>query len=273
MKNQVHYIPMAALIVAILALNVFAETSTKTFEIGPGTAYATSNFRNFYVPGCQPIGVTVKYKRSGETGSSNDIPIVIEVRHPGANADTEGPIVASKNDTATRSEKTAGFTPSRSDANCSNPWKIRVRSASGTPAFAVTGTITIAYNSGNYAVTVDNAGFINLNSGNTVTVNLGDSNGLPQGLITVTGEWFHNLGVMPIRMKIEILDPNGNVVATDTGYSGLEVNPCCSGNKLRIEYRITNCKKGQWKLRIKNVSEGHDAIRVKPVVMKNANCG
>jgi len=103
MNNQVRYIPMVALIVAILALNVFAETSTKTFEIGPGTAYATSNFRNFYVPGCEPIGVTVKYKRSGETGSSNDIPIVIEVRHPGANADTGEPIVAPKNDPATRS--------------------------------------------------------------------------------------------------------------------------------------------------------------------------
>jgi hypothetical protein len=263
---------LTLLALTIFSIDLYAESTTKAFEIGPGTAFGTSNKRNFYVPGCHPIGVTVKYQRAGDVGTTNDVPIVIEVRHPGSTAESEGPVVASKNDNASRSEKTATFQPPQSEKSCSNPWAIRVRSASGTPAYAVTGTITVAYNSGNYAVAVENAGSVNLDSGNTVTLNLGDSNGIPQGMITITGDWYHNLGVLPIRMRFELIAPNGTVVASDSGYSRNEINPCCSGNKLKVEYRVTACIKGQWKLRVKNISDGHDAIRLKPIAMKNAHC-
>lgn len=257
---------------SLFAAFASGESITKTFEIGPGTAYSTSNKRTFPVPGCQGIGVTVHYQRLGETGAANDVPIVIEVRSPGPNADTDGPIVASKTDTATRTQKTAGFTPGTSETGCSVPWVVRVRSQNGPAPVAVTGDIVVAYNSGDYDVSVQDAGNINLDSGNTVTVNVGGSGGLPQGSIVIRGEWFHNLGVMPIRMRFELINPNGSVVATDYGYSKNEINPCCSGNKMRLTYTITNCIKGQWKLRIKNVSDGHDAIKVRPLAVKNASC-
>jgi len=251
---------------------VNAESITKTFEIGAGTAYSTSNKRTFPVPGCQPIGVTVYYQRAGDSGTENDWPIVIEVRSPGPSIDIDGPLVASKNDSATRTQKTAGFTPGSSETGCSIPWIVRVRSANGPAPVAITGQIVVAYNSGDYDVAVESAGSINLNSGNSVTVNIGGTGGLPEGSIVIRGEWYHDLGVMPIRMKFELINPSGTVVATDYGYSKNEINPCSSDNKMRLTYTIKNCKKGQWKLRIKNVSDGHNAIRVRPLAVKNASC-
>jgi hypothetical protein len=275
-KMKGHLLKRFVLAVAAMlcsfAIAANAESITKTFEIGPGTANTTSNYRTFSIPGCEGIGVTVHFQRLGEAGSANDVPIVIEVRSPGSNADTDGPIVSSKTDTATRIQKTAGFTPGSSETGCDIPWRVRVRSQNGPAPVAVTGDIVVAYNGGDYDVAVEDAGNINLNSANTVTVKVGGTGGLPQGTIVIRGEWFHNLGVMPIRMKFELINPNGTVVATEYGYSKNEINPCCSANKMRLAYTIRNCIKGQWKLRIKNVSDGHDAIRVRPLAVKNASC-
>lgn len=272
MKNFVKLLTLALVSIAGLSTAAFAGTLTKSFEFGAGTANSVSNKRTFSVPCGLDVQAAVKVSRKGDAGADNDVPILIELRSPGESADADGPIATTKEGIAKRTAQTFNLAANDSPRGCNLPWVVRVKPQSGKSDVAIYGDITVTFNDSIKNLTVQDAGSLNLNSANTQTVNIGGSGGLTQGIVTIKGEWFHNLGIMPINMKIDLLDPNGNPVAGDTGYSNLEVNPCCSNNKLKITYQVTEKKSGQWKLRIKNISNGHDAIRVKPIATLKPDC-
>jgi hypothetical protein len=272
MKNFVKLLTLTLISVAGLSSAASAGTITKAFEFGAGTANSVSNKRTFFIPCGLDVSTAVKVSRKGDAGATNDVDIVIELRSPGETADEEGPVAATKQGKATRTAQTFNLSANESQRGCNLPWVVRVKPESGRADVAIYGDITVTFNDNVKNLSVQDAGNMNLNSRNTETVNIGSSGGLDQGMVTIKGEWFHNLGVAPIKLKIELLDPNDNPVASDTGYSNLEVNPCCSGQKLKINYMVPALKRGQWKLRIKNVSDGHDAVRVKPIASLKPDC-
>lgn len=245
---------------------LFAEDSiSKTFEFGPGAQYSSSNSRTFYVPCGLDVKATVLRQRGGELGAQNDIPIVIELHSPGASASEEGPMVAQQQTVAERWFGT-GVMPfsilngEESSRGCNLPWKVRVRTQSGTtPPAVVFGQIIVSFDDISYLST-GNPFF--LASGATRTINIGPDSGLTQGTAEIPGTWGHYFGFMPIRMRFQLIDPNGNIVASKTAYSQSEANPCCSNDNMRLVHQVTSCQTGQWKLRIKNVSD-HDAADVR----------
>lgn len=272
MKNFVKLLTLILVSIAGLSTAAFAGTATKTFEFGAGTANSVSNKRTFFIPCGLDVQAAVKVSRKGDAGATNDVDIIIELRSPGENADAEGPIATTKEARATRTAQTFNLAANDSPRGCNLPWIVRVKPKSGKSDAAIYGDITVTFNDNIKNLSVQDAGRMNLNSANTETVNVGGSGGLTQGIVTIKGEWFHNFGILPIKMKIELLDPNGTPVASDTGFSNLEVNPCCSNNKLKITYLVPELKSGQWKLRIKNISDGNDAIRVKPIATLKPDC-
>lgn len=272
MKNFIKLLTLTLVSIAGFSTATFAGSVTKTFEFGAGTANSVSNKRTFFVPCGLDVQAAVKVSRKGDAGAANDVDIIIELRSPGADADTEGPIATTKQGRATRTAQTFNLAANDSARGCSLPWIVRVKPESGSSDVAIYGEITVTFNDNLRSVSVQDAGNMNLNSANTETVNFGNSSGLAQGVVIIKGEWFHNLGLAPVKMKFELLDPDGVVVKSDTGYSNLEVNPLVTNQKLRITYTVPACKRGQWKLRIKNVSDGHDAIRVKPIATLKPDC-
>ncbi|MGH9900587.1 MAG: hypothetical protein ACRD68_01985, partial [Pyrinomonadaceae bacterium] len=109
-----------------------AGSIDKTFEIGPGTQFARSNHRTFAVPSGLTVSAKVDFYRLGDPGTANDIPIIIELRQPGANAEQDGPIVQQVSATARRTSVTPGgdgdtvtLTGAASSSGCGNPWRVR----------------------------------------------------------------------------------------------------------------------------------------------------
>lgn len=236
---------------------VFAETITKTFEFGLGTANSISNKRTFPVPCGLDPSATVKYYRLGEAGAQFDAQIAIELRLPGEDPAEEGALSLLKYATAKRTEQTITLVGVRSNLGCSLPWVVRIRPLSGQSPVAIKGSITVTYISSTITLRVE-GGSIFLKKGESVTTNISFLGGFVQGQgrVVVTATWLHALGPvpgpLPVKLKFELLDPNGNVVSSDSGYSNAEINPCCSGNKMKITYQFPSCISGQWKIRITN---------------------
>ena len=105
------------------------------------------------------------------------------------------------------------------------------------------------------------------------TLDLGDSQGLTSGSMVIEGEWASVAGIFPIKMKFELINPDGVVVASGTGYSKNEINPCCL-TKLNFRFNIRVCSPGQWKLRIKNLEDGlkKDAVFLRPKIALTPDC-
>lgn len=250
----------------VLSGTLFAESSiSKTFEFGPGLQYPSSNSRTFYVPCGLDVRATVVRQRGGESGTQNDIPIVIELHSPGASVNEEGPLVAQQQTVAERWFG-VGVMPfsilngEKSSRGCNLPWKVRVRTQSGTtPPTVVFGQIIVSFDDFYYLST---GSPFSLASGATRTINIGPDSGLTQGRLTIPGTWGHYLGFMPIRMRFQLIDPDGNIVASETAYSLSEANLCCTNDVMRLYHQVTSCQTGQWKLRIKNVSD-YDAADVR----------
>ncbi len=252
----------------------FAESITKTFEFGAGTANSVSNKRTFAVPCGVGVSAAVEHYRLGDVGAANDVPIVIELKKPGATADEEGPVADTQNATAKRAKQTATVTGTESSRGCSLPWIVRVKPASGQSSVAIKGTIVLTYSSAVKDISVE-GGLISLNKGNSVTKNIGGSGGLDQGRVVVTATWLHAIGPvpgpLPVKLKFELINPSGTVVASDSGYSNAEINPCCSGNKMKITFQVLVCTPGQWKIRITN-NTNDDTMNIDPKVKLTPDC-
>ncbi|MEW6125729.1 MAG: hypothetical protein AB1757_01590 [Acidobacteriota bacterium] len=276
---------IASTLATVMALTVFslfgaltpkaaAETTTKAFEVGPGTGQSTSHFRTFSVPCGQGVTVSVRLKRLGDPGTQNDVPVLIELRQPGASQGQEGPVVDTKTVTVTIPEKTISLAGAASNQPCSNPWRVRVRRAPGAPENAVTGNITLNYSSSSSSLNVE-GGLISLNKGNSVIKNLGGSSGLKQGKIVITANWNHAIGPMPgplpVRLRFDLIDPSTNSsVAYQIAYSTNEIR-ADKTPKLRLIYNVPTCKPGQWKLKITN-NTNDDTMNIDPKVTFTPDC-
>lgn len=253
----------------------YAETITKTFEFGAGTAYSTSTYRTFPVACGRDPSATVKYYRLGEAGAQFDVQIAIELRLPGEVATEYGAVSLLNFATAKRTEQTATLYGVRSNVGCSLPWAVRLRAVNGQSPVGIKGSITVTYLSS--AITLGVEGGFRVNKGTSVTKNINFLGGLEQGhgRVVVTGTWLHGIGAvpgpLPVKLKFEIIDPNGNVVSSDTGYSNAEINPCCSGDKMKITFQFPSCITGQWKIRITN-NTGDDAMSIEPKAIFTPGC-
>jgi len=273
-------------VLGVLALCSFATVGaayaaeiTKPFEFGAGTANSVSNKRTFPVPCGQRVTAVVKYYRLGDVGAEFDVPIAIELREPGATAQEEGPAFDTKSATAKRTEQTATLVraPSR-DRGCNLPWVVRVRPSSGQSPVAIKGSITVTYDSAARNLEVE-GGYISLNKGNSVTKNVGFPSGLVQGRVVVTATWLHAIGPipgpLPVKLKFELIDPNGTVVASNEGYPNNEISPCCSNKKMKITYQVTSCIttgiSGQWKIRITN-NTSDDTMNIDTTIRHTPDC-
>lgn len=250
-------------LVSIIGLSsvALAGTITKPFELGEGTANSVSNRRTFEVPCGLPVSATVKYSRKGTAAAENDVPLTITLIKP-AEGGGEGEIAQTKQVTAKTTPQNIGLSGGFSNLGCAAPWSVRVKPTSGRSDFAVYGEISVTFDDSIKGLGIDNNGSINLNSGNSVEKNITFGSIGGQGLFEIKGRWYHNLGVMPIKMKFELINPEGVVVKSDTGFADNEANPCCSGDKLKITYLNPVFSTGPWKLRITNISDGHDAVRI-----------
>jgi hypothetical protein len=279
MKNSLELCFVTLLIIVSTTGTAFAEQIQKSFEFGPGTANSTSNKRTFQVPCHAGIeGVSATYQRKGDKGVGNDVPIIMELRSPGATAAEEGPVVDSVALTATLGQKLSITTKllkgNPSTRGCSLPWIVRVKPASGTSPWVIFGVITLNYFRFDGDVGVEGS-LITLNKGNSVTKNVGESSGLHAGSITVTGTWLHSLfgapGPLPVRLRFQLIDPSGTVVGSKTAYSSAEINPCCSGDKMSFTIPLNQHLSGQWKLRITN-NTSDDTMNIDPKIKYKAVC-
>ena len=250
---------------------IMAGTITKTFEVGDGTSFGTSNRREFNIPcGIKPT-VSVKYSRVGPAASVNDVPLTLQLMLPSEDGGETGRVVNTKEVLAKTTAQTA--TLSSDEANgfgCGVPWSFRVRATDGSP-YSVTGEIRFT-TPDLINLSPSNAGNISLNHGDSMEVDLKTTfpGGIGQGTLEIKGEWHHNLNVQPIRMKFELVDPKGTVVATQDGFPQNEIRPYLA--KLSLNYRIREHIPGKWSLRVKNLDDREDAVRIKPIVNFKPGC-
>lgn len=262
-------------VMSIAASTTFASSIKKSFEFGAGTANSHSNFRTFAVPCGLDVTASVTYSRKGDTGANNDIPIFIELRQPGETDSVDGPVAVKNDDlVATRTVQTASVSGQKSNRGCSLPWRVRVGYRNpGEAPFAVYGDITVSFNDSSRNINVE-GGLISLNKGTDVTKKLGGSSGLGQGIIEITANWQHALGPVPVpgavKLKFELIDPNGNVVETESGFSSNDFTVSAS-QKFKLTYRVTSCTSGQWKIRITNNTDD-DTMNIDPKVTFKPDC-
>ena len=281
MKNKSNYVRnigrvfwLAVLLALAAVVPAFAESITKGFEFGAGTAHTISNKRNFTVPCGTSVSAQVTFSRLGDVGASNDVPIVIELRKPSSNSNTDGQLAASLNVTARRAEQTRTLNGSASNLGCPLQWTVRVKPANGQSPRAILGSITVTFNDSSSGISVE-GGLITLDKGTSETKKIGGSGGLKQGKITITADWNHSAfgvpGPLPVKLKFELIDPSGNVVASDSGYSDAEINPCCSDDKMKLTFNVPSCITGQWKLKITN-NTNDDTMNIDPTVRFSPDC-
>ena len=274
-KNLLQAIGLSAFVFGMFGF-ASAESQTKTFEFGAGTGQEHSHFRSFNVPCGLPVTASVKYSRLGDPNPKNqilDIPIVVELRKPAESGDGDGSIAQEKNATATRTEQTISLSGTESNSGCTNAWRVRVRPVgAGNSPLAITGQITISYNDSARSIGVQ-GGLISLNKGIDVTKNLGGSGGLNQGVITITANWNHAIGPVPgplaVRLKWELINPAGTVVASQSAYSSNELRSELT--KLRLTYNVRDCINGQWKIHITN-DTNDDTMNIDPKVNFKPDC-
>jgi hypothetical protein len=271
-KNIGRFFGILTLLAVAAVGSAFAETITKTFEFGAGTANSASNKRTFSVPCLIDVTAKVEHYRLGDVGASNDVPIVIELRKPGATADTEGEVADTQNATAKRDKQTATVTGTKSSRGCSQPWIVRVKPASGQSSVAIKGSISLTYSSDVRNVNVE-GGLISLNKGNSVTKNVGGSFGFGHGTIVITANWNHAIGPVPgpnaVKLKFELISPSG-VVRTVEAFSSNEARSDLT--RFRLTYQVPDCESvGQWKLRITN-NTNDDTMNIDPKVKFTPDC-
>lgn len=277
-KTSVEWLGLIALLAFATVGTAFAET--KDFAIGVGTGQPQSHYRTFTVPCGTSLSAQVTFSRSPNSaaGAGNDVPILIELRKPGATAGQEGPISGLVVDVkATRTPQTKQILDSStgganlqhsSSGGCSIPWLVRVKhDAAGPAPIAVTGKITVNMNtSGESAVAITSTDFT-LAKHASKTIDFGPLTGFGQGRVSIAANWNHSIfgvqGPNPVKLTVELLNPNGVVVATAVGYSSVETNELLVDQRFRLTYQVADCVPGQWKLRFNN-GTNDDTQNIKP---------
>lgn len=273
--NSVRTLGVLALFAFTMVGTSNAASITKSFEIGEGTGQSQSHFRTFVVPCGLDVTAKVTFSRLGDPGVANDVPIIIELRKPGATAEEDGPIAAQVNNiNATRTEQNRTLSGTESNRGCTIPWRVRVKhNGSGAAPNAVKGNITVTFNDAPKSLNVE-GGLISLNKGISVTKNLAGSGGLDQGIVEITANWNHAIGPvpgpLPVKLKFELLPPNSNQsVRTVEAYSSNEAR---SGlTRFKLTYQVTEHTPGQWRIRITN-NTNDDTMNIDPKVKFTPDC-
>lgn len=259
---------VASCMFAIVGI-VFASSISKTFEFGEGMPQSRSIVRTFPVP-CGTLGVAavVKFQRLGPDGANNDVPITIELREPDTAADQEGPIVVTKHASAKKTEQTVTLASGRSNRGCSLPWRVRVRHDNeGAAPFRTFGSIRLDFDGRLRSISVAKdcyCIFGRLDKHSSNKYNVGNVLGLEQGIIEITANWRHIIGTdllpgpNPVKLKWELIDPNGVAVKTVEAYSSNEARSELT--RFKLLYQVTKCVTGQWKLKVTNSTNDDAAV-------------
>lgn len=247
----------------VLLFQPTGAAGSYTFQGFPG-GWSPAFFDQSAVVPCHAT-VSVKLSAARYDHHDSDVPIAIEFRAPGVSLQSEPTHIrifqARLGDT--RSET---FTAPGHDTGCGSPWRVRiVPNATSTRDGRIVGDLSVSFVSNAKTLNVEDAA--TLANGRSTTKNIGDSNGLHQGRVEITGTWNHSVfgvpGPLPVKLNFELLKPDGSIAAYDTGHSKHEINPCCSGDKLKVRLLVREHISGQWKLRIRNDS-GNDAMALIP---------
>ena len=261
-------------IIAVSGSTALAETISKSFEIGAGTANGTSHRRDFTVPSGVEVEVKVRFSRKGNASAANDVPLTIELISPATSFGGSPEVIKTREVTAKTTEQTITMKGEEAFNGCSVPWSVRVKGTDGSPAVAVTGQITLTNfvrsGIGRFLNGSEQSGLI---PGYSLDKGRERSFGIPippsQGKVYDIGaSWDHNLFIFPIKMRVEILNPDGTVVASGEGFSQKhDKTPKFKLNKL-----LTNAPKpGNWIYRVTNLSD-HDAINIRISLFSEPGC-
>jgi hypothetical protein len=258
----------SAVLMVATPMDASATEITKTYSFGPGTGTHTARaaFRDFRIPCGTPgaISVTVSFKRFGPEDHRHSFSIDVRIHEPVRPGQTEGliPSAGAYGVTVHTAERavTVGVAPTA--GGCSQPWVVRVKTREGDPPYTVSGSIKLKYAGETRDLTVSTMSNQYLNKGQSKTLLIANSAGCGQGRMVITGTWNHTIGIMPgplpIQLKFELLnDAAISFGATDKvteafGYSNNELR--AELTKLRLVFQIPDCRVGQWKLKITNIS-------------------
>ena len=273
MKSFIKIIVLSFVSIIALSSAVFGGAITKSFEIGEGTAQPFSHKRTFEIPCNTRVTAVISWARFGRPGADKDVPITISLMKPAFDGgEGEGYNVRK---TATTSPQYSTIGGGSSLLGCNKTWSVRVQADDGSSGFTVKGEIRLEFDDTLYRLTFSDNYGKELEVGETAEFFISafreesrsSEGGAPrrdngQGVIEITGTWSHNLGLFPIQMFVQLLNPDGVPIAFDRGYSNNEINPCCKNDKLKMTFRFPEYVQGSWKIRIKNES-AHTATNVR----------
>lgn len=261
-------------VVFLVALATFqpitsAGSSTLSFEFGEGTANSLSTKVAFKVPCRSNVTVTVRYQRKGDLGVRNDVPFLIELLSPGPIGTTDdGPVQQSIGVIATTAVKSTTLQAQGSTRSCETSWRVRFKPKTGSSPWAIFGSVTLSFPDNTQNVPIE-GGEITLAEGISVTKNIGGPSGLREGKLNIRTNWGMpgHLSTQGGKLKVEVIDPQGNVVKHDIGHaSNGALAPI-----LNLNYDVASCLTGQWKVRFTNNS--NTKIRqMEPVARLTPDC-
>jgi hypothetical protein len=252
-----------ALAGSVLLLNAAVSAESYTFSRNSG-AWSPGYIDRSVVAPCH-AEVSIKLSGARYDHYDSDIAITIEFRAPGValqSPPTHTRVFMSK----LEDQHAETFSVPGHGSGCGNAWQVRVKpSQVSRIETRIMGDLSLSFASVGKNISVEDAA--SLANGRSTTKNIGGSGGLHQGWVEITGTWNHSVfgapGPLPVKLTYSLVKPNGDIAAFDTGHSNHEFNPCCSGDKLKLRFRIPENINGQWKLRITNDS-GQDAMTIIP---------
>lgn len=273
MKEIITTLVLSLVSITVLSSSAFGGSITKSFEIGEGTAQPFSHKRTFEIPCNTRVTAVITYARYGRPGAENDVPITISLIKPAFDGG-EGEAGTFRK-TATTSLQYTTIGGGSSFFGCNKFWAMRVQTDRDRTGFTVKGEMRLEFEDPLFRLQFSDNYGKELGIGERTEIpisafrpeGLEDMGGGPafsngQGVIEITGTWSHNLGIFPIEMSVQLLNPDGIPVAFARGYSNNEINPCCSGKKLKMTFRFREFVQGVWKIRIRN-EDAHTATNVR----------
>ncbi len=260
----------ATIIAAICSSSVHGESVR--FSTSGGVWEPAFKDYAFNAPCHSPISIRIDADRHTGGPTTSDIPIEIQVRKPGV-ALTSPPSVSSVYVAKIVGSPALTLNPGGSSEGCSQAWNVRLKPRPVSFREDIYGDIRFSFPSAVSSLLVEDAIF--LGKGKSLTKNLGGAGGLSQGWVEVTGRWKHSLfgapGPLPVKLNFELLKPDGSIAAYDTGYTSNEINPCCSGDKIKVRFLVKEHTTGQWKIRIRN-DTGDDVMSIDPSATYTPAC-